>query len=346
MTAADSGDVAFLAPRAAKGPASLEQLMSVIQTHLQADPKNTQLAQLGSKVELMMNGGMTQANFASIIAMVKQTIQIMKMEQTEDDRHKSWCETEIVKNKQELKTSEEQQEDLKQKVAQATSVLDEVNKGIKETRQDLAYIQEQRGAAQKARLEEQRAYDGNIVELKQAQQALYKAINVLDAVYGQLKQSLVQVGHMSQGVSSGGVPPPPETWTEKYDGQGGGQNVLQMLAEIGEDLVKQEEEAVNEEKQAKAEYDQNMKDYDEDTRLKQEQLVSKSGIKAKLELNLENYETDLDQLEDTIDSLRKQQLELHTSCDFILKNHAERKRQRDAEVSNMGEAIKLLEAER
>merc|ERR1719235_1830899 len=111
-------------------------------------------------------------------------------------------------------------------------------------------------------------------------------------------------------------------------------------------MVRQEQEAQKEEEQAKKEYAQNMMDYDEDQRLKQEQLVSRSSIQAKLELNKENDESDLDQLQDTLDSLRKQQLELHSSCDFILKNHAERKRMRDAEAANMQEAIKLLEAER
>merc|ERR1719405_138053 len=158
-----------------------------------------------------------------------------------------------------------------------------------------------------------------MVETKQAQQALYKAIVVMQDVYGKNPALLIQAKSLrswkASTAGSGSVPPPPETWTDKYEGQGGGKNVLQMLAEIGEDLVRQEEEAKKEEAHAEQEYKQNMIDYDEDTRLKQEQLVSRSGIAAKLELTKENAETDLDQLEETLDSLNKQKLELHTSCD-------------------------------
>merc|ERR1719310_487476 len=142
------------------------------------------------------------------------------------------------------------------------------------------------------------------------------------------------------------VPPAPETWTTPYTGQGGGKNILQMLAEIGEDLVHQEEEAKKEEEEAKAAYEQNMKDYDEDTRLKQEQLVSRSALKAKLELQKENFESDLDACLEALESLRAQRVELAGSCNFILKHHGERKQLRDAEIANMGEAIKVLEAER
>merc|ERR1719387_639305 len=345
---ASRDDITFMAPRAARGPVSLQQLMTVIQTHLQADPKNVQLGQLAEKVKTMMDGGLTKSNFASIIGMVKQTLQIMKMEQGEDDRHKSWCESEIEKNTQELKDNEEQKTSLTQEVEALENQLAQVNKEIEQLRHDLDLIREQRSDAQKTRLEEQRAYDGEMVELKQAQQALYKAIVVLQEVYGKAP-ALVQKEAKARAVRAlavGGVPPPPETWTEKYDGQDAGKSILQMLAEIGEDMVHQEEEAKLEEEQAKAQYEKNMADYDEDSQLKQEQLVSRSGIAAKLELNKENDESDLDQLEDTLDSLRKQQLELHTGCDFILKNHAERKRMRDAEAANMQEAIKLLEAER
>merc|ERR1719326_832536 len=140
-----------------------------------------------------------------------------------------------------------------------------------------------------------------------------------------------------QARSSGKVPPAPDTWTEPYEGQEGGKNILQMLAEIGEDLVRQQEEAKKEEEEAKKTYEQNMKDYDEDTRLKQEMLVSNSALKA---------EGDLDAVEEALDSLRAQRLELAGSCNFIVKNHAERKKLRGAEVANMKEAIQVLEAER
>merc|ERR1719284_110675 len=115
-------------------------------------------------------------------------------------------------------------------------------------------IVKQRNEATKTRLEEQRNYDGELVELKEAQQALYKAIKVLQAVYGEEKALLQQ--RTMQARSSGNVPPPPETWTGPYEGQEGGKNILQMLAEIGEDLVKQVEEAKTEEEEAKKTYEQ------------------------------------------------------------------------------------------
>ena len=70
--------------------------MDIIQSHLQQNPKNVALNQLASKVKLLMDGGMTKENFHAIVAVVKQTINVMGMEQKEDDGHLSWCNSEIA----------------------------------------------------------------------------------------------------------------------------------------------------------------------------------------------------------------------------------------------------------
>jgi hypothetical protein len=322
--------------------ATLEKFMGVIQSHLQQNPRNTALSQLASKVKLLLDGGMTKENFHAIVAVVQQTITVMGMEQKEDDDHLSWCNSEIAQCEAGTQMNEEEEKNLKVAIEGYDNQLQTVNAMIAQLKKEMAEIVVQRNDATKTRLEEQRNYDSELVELKEAQQALYKAIKVLQEVYGEQKALLQQRTAQARG----NVPPAPETWTAPYEGQEGGKNILQMLAEIGEDLVKQEDEAKKEEEEAKKTFDQNMKDYDEDTRLKQEQLVSNSALKAKLELQRETAEGDLDSVEEALDSLRAQRLELAGSCNFIIKNHAERKRLRAAEVGNMNEAISVLEAER
>lgn len=341
LKASTAGQGMFLSPKPAGGQ-NLDQLMSVIQTHLQADPSNKQLGFLAVKVKSMMDGGATQSDFKALIAMVKQTIEIMVMEQKEDNTHKTWCETEITKNTADLKDQEEQKTALTQEIDNLDSQLKEVNEEITQLRDDIAEIVKQRDQSTKTRLEEQHNYDGEMVELREAEQALYRAIQVLQAVYGSTP-ALVQAAKRRSSMS---VAPPPSTWAGDYKGAEGGKNILQMLAEIGEDLVRQQADSEKNEKQAKADYEQNMMDYESDTRLKQERLVSQSSLKAKMELNKENDESDLDQVEETLDSLNKQKLELHTSCDFILKNHEERERLRSADIANMKAAINILAAER
>jgi len=291
-----------------------------------------------------MDGGMTKENFHAIVAVVQQTITVMGMEQKEDDDHLSWCNSEIAQCEADTKQNEEDETALKTQIEGYDNQLDAVNAQIAQLRKEMKEIVNQRNEATKTRLEEQRNYDAELVELKEAQQALYKAIKVLQAVYGEEKALLQQ--RTNQAQTQGRVAPPPDTWTAPYEGQEGGKNILQMLAEIGEDLVKQQEEAKKEEEEAKKTYEQNMKDYDEDTRLKQEMLVSNSALKAKVELQRETAEGDLDAVEEALDSLRAQRLELAGSCNFIVKNHAERKRLRDAEIANMNEAIEVLNAER
>lgn len=342
QTAATVRQTSFLPASSSTG--TLEKFMDVIQNHLQQTPQNTALNQLASKVKLLLDGGMTKENFHAIVAVVKQTINVMGMEQKEDDDHLSWCNEEIAQCEADTKQNEEDEKNLKIAIEGYENQLKTVNAQIAQLNKEIKEIVVQRNDATKTRLEEQRAYDAELVELKNAQQALYKAIKVLQGVYGEEKALLQQ--RTAQAQARGLVAPPPETWTGEYKGAEGGKNILQMLAEIGEDLVAQQEEAKKEEEEAKKTFEQNLKDYDEDTRLKQEQLVSNSALKAKLELQLETAEGDLDSVEEALESLRAQRLELAGSCNFIIKNHAERKKLRAAEVANMNEAINVLNAER
>merc|ERR1719313_583278 len=268
-----------------------------------------------------MNGGATQTDFKALVHVIEQTIQIMHMEQKEDETHKKWCDQEIATNAADLKEQGEQKVTLTQDVENIDSQLKDVNEEIALLRKNIQEIVDQRDAATKTRQEEQHNYDGQVVELREAEQALYRAIQVLQQLYGADPALLQRQGARARArgrysaqqraLAGGRVAPPPDTWVAPYDGQEGGKNILQMLAEIGEDIVHQQAESEKAEKEAIAEYNQDMIDYESETRLKTERLVSQSSLKAKLELNKENNEADLDQIEETLVSLRQQQLELH-----------------------------------
>merc|ERR1719311_81605 len=165
----------------------LEKIMNVIQSHIQGNPKNTALVQLAGKVKLLMDGGMTKENFHAIVAVVQQTITVMGMEQKEDDEHLDWCNKEIAQCEADTKQNEEDEKALKIQIEGYDNQLQTVNAQIAQLRKDMQKIVEQRNEATKTRMQEQRNYDGELVELKQAQQALYKAIKVLQAVYGEEK---------------------------------------------------------------------------------------------------------------------------------------------------------------
>merc|ERR1719460_2075431 len=157
--------------------------MNVIQSHIQGNPKNTALVQLAGKVKLLMDGGMTKENFHAIVAVVQQTITVMGMEQKEDDDHLSWCNEEIAQCEADTAQNDEDEKNLKIAIEGYENQLKTVNAQIAQLNKEIKEIVVQRNDATKTRLEEQRAYDAELVELKNAQQALYKAIKVLQGVY-------------------------------------------------------------------------------------------------------------------------------------------------------------------
>merc|ERR1719321_1529917 len=122
----------------------LEKLMDVIQSHLQQNPQSTALVQLAGKVKLLLDGGMTKDNFHAIVAVVKQTIQVMSMEQKEDDNHLTWCNSEIAQCEADTKQNEEDEKALKTQIEGIDNQLDTVNAQIAQLRKEMQEIVNQR----------------------------------------------------------------------------------------------------------------------------------------------------------------------------------------------------------
>merc|ERR1719160_1014894 len=348
-----SSSNSMLAPDRAQigsaGAPQLQQVAMVLANALRNNPRNRQLNLLAVKVRSMMMGGMKKQDYRMIIMVIQKTIDIMGMEQSEDDRHKKWCTEELVKNKQETSMNEKSKEEIKNKIGSVEEQVKDVVKEMLELKSTVRKLIDSKNEATKARMEESKAASAEVTELQEAQQALYKAITVLQGVYGSALLQAHQpprptASELQQSATANGrVAPPPDTWVEGYEGkQQAGKNILQMLAEIGEDCVKQEAEVKKEEEEAKKAYEQTVKDVDEEVKAKQDVLVERSGLQARLELTQETLEGDLEGVEDALDELEKQALELHGSCDFMLKNYDERKKLRSAEVENMKKAIDIL----
>merc|ERR1719359_1600552 len=91
-----------------------------------------------------------------------------------------------------------------------------------------------------------------------------------------------------------GGDPAPETPSGEYKGAAGGRNILKLLAQLGEDLVKEEEMQRKDEETAKTAFDQLQAQTATNRKLKSDQLLMRREQIARLTQTQDGFSSDLD----------------------------------------------------
>jgi septal ring factor EnvC (AmiA/AmiB activator) len=282
-----------------------------------------------------------------VIQVINKQIEIIDMEQADDDQKFTWCKSEGAKLAQTQKVKKDEIADLTAQIGNIDGDLkmlkDEASTLAKETDE----LDRLLADAGRQRADESSSFDEGIAELKAAQQALVKAIQVLEGFYGQ--QALLQAETAARQPQSNvqisteyyeGSDPPP-TPTGDYTGAPGGQNILKLLATLGEDLVKEEEMQRKDEETAKEAYNALAAQTATNRKLKSEQLLMRREQIATLEQNQDMLTNDLDSAKELLGELRSRELDLAKDC-YILDEYDRRKSLRGGEREAMNKAIQIL----
>jgi len=103
-----------------------------------------------------------------------------------------------------------------------------------------------------------------------------------------------------------------------------------------------EEEALKAEKEAIGAYEVTVAETKASVDEKAKDIATKQGTKAKLEEELVETTKDKDEVVVELEDLSKYNAELHTSCDYVLKNFDIRQKARDEEVEALKQAKAIL----
>jgi len=325
-------------------------VLKYVQELAKANPQHTLLAQLAVKLE----GMSAEGKFERVIQVIQKQIQIIDMEQGEDDKKMTWCKEETARTTDAIALKQKEKADFEAQIgntnADLTLLKDEVSSLAKETDE----IRRQLDDAGRQRGDERSSFDTMMAELKTAQTALVKAIQVLEGFYGQ--QSLLQQQSaaasamrqqtqvnqlVDQQASAGSYEGKPSTPDGAYKGAAGGRSILKLLGSIGQDLVHEEEARRASEKEAQETYDQLVAQTQVNTKLKQDQLLQRREQIARLEQTRDQFQSDSDDALNLINELKKRQLDLAKNC-YILETYAKRKEMRGNERNAMEHAIQIL----
>jgi hypothetical protein len=294
-----------------------------------ARTKNPELSVLATSVELDA--------FTKVKKAIDDMIAMLKVQQEEEVKKTDWCKAEIQQNEMETAKAEDLKSDLEAEVAELAQTIKELEKGIADNHAAIAELQTELQRATENRIKENLDYQKTVADQTVTIAVLKKALDRLATYYG--SAAFLQREKRAAAQAKKQTPPVPQM---EYKPNSGSTGVMQMI----EKLIYEAKALVAESKKAEGEaqsaYETMIADTNGSVAALQADIVSKTEAKAT------NIKTKLAKEEDIADTVKeleglyKYNADLHSECDYVLKNFMVRQEARAEEIEALQQATQIL----
>merc|ERR1719335_546436 len=250
-------------------------------------------------------------------------------EKEEEISHKDWCIEEFSNAEKETALKTKDHDFLVSKVDRLNEEIASLSRDIDTLTAEIADMAVQIKRAGEDREMENKEFQATVADQRATSKLLTKTLSILQDFYG---KAFLQ--------EPAGPPPPAGFEAYKKNQASGG--VMGMIQQIIDDAKAMEAEAIRSEEDAQKAYEDFVKETNASIEAKSKDIVNKSETKAKAEADLveakENKEAAMLELE----QLANYKAELHSSCDFVMKNFEIRQTARDEEIEALKQAKAIL----
>merc|ERR1719482_450093 len=273
--------------------------------------------------------------FTRVKKAIDDMIAQLGQEKADEIKHKDFCIEEFNDNLHETEDKTRTKNDQVAKIEDLTMTIDTLTKEIETLKAEIAEMQVQRKRAGENREKENSEFQQTVADQRATAKLLKAALTFLEGFYG--KAALMQLGQKQEPV---GPPPPPGFKAHNKNKSSGG--VMGMIQQIIDDTKAMEAETIRAEEDSQKAYEDFVKDTNTSIEAKSKEIVNKSEHKAQAEADKAEAEKELAAVELELEQLANYNLELHQSCDFVLKNFDLRQTARDEEIEALKQAKAIL----
>jgi len=265
--------------------------------------------------------------FVRVKKAIDDMITQLMAEKVDEIKHKDFCVEEFNTNlvQTERKEAEKQDllaliEDLQLQIKTLTGEIDTLVSEIAELNLNM-----KRGGEDREK--ENKEFQAVVADQRASQKLLTAALDILKGVYD---KALLQEGQA----------PPAEFKEYKKNENSGG--VMGMIQTIINDAKTMEAEVIRAEEDAQKAYEDFVKDSNASIQEKTKSQVNKDEERAKATEDLNQATQDKEAALLELEQLSNYNAELHSSCDFIMKNFEIRQTGRDEEIEALKQAKGIL----
>merc|ERR1719337_560529 len=299
------------------------KLLSAVAHKLQ----NPRLATLAVRVRLDA--------FTRVKKAIDDMVSQLLKEKADEIKHRDFCVEEFNTNELQTEKKERAKQDLTAKIEDLDMTIKQLTEAIDTLKSEVAEMQVQLKRAGEDREKENKEFQTTVADQRATQKLLTAALNILKGFYAKkAKAALLQTSEPA------GPPPPPGFEAYKKNAAAGG--VMGMIQQIINDAKAMEAETIRSEEDAQKAYEDFVKDTNGSIEEKNADIVNKSEEKAKAEGDKVEAETEKEAVMTELEQLANYKAELHSSCDFVLKNFEIRQTARDQEIEALKQAKAIL----
>merc|ERR1719324_269065 len=260
--------------------------------------------------------------------------QLLK-EKADEIKHKDFCVDEFNTNELQTEKKEREKSDLTAKIEDLELTIKQLTEAIDQLKAEIAEMQVQLKRAGEDREKENKEFQMTVADQRASQKLLTAALNILKGFYGKKAKAA-----LLQKQEPAGPPPPPGFEAYKKNAAAGG--VMGMIQQIINDAKAMEAEVIRSEEDAQKAYEDFVKDTNNSIEEKSKDIVNKSETKAKAEADLVEAKENKEAVMLELEQLANYKAELHSSCDFVMKNFEIRQTARDEEIEALKQAKAIL----
>jgi len=274
--------------------------------------------------------------FTRVIKAIDDMIAQLLKEKEDEIKHKDFCTDELNQNAYQTEEKEREKQDLADKIADLELTIKTLTEEINNLKAQIAEMQVQMKRAGEDREKENREFQLTVADQRSTQKLLQSALAILEQFYGKAKAE----GSLLQRQEPAGPPPPPGFQTYRKNEASGG--VMGMIQQIMNDAKAMEAEAIKSEEDAQKAYEAFVTETNASIEAASNSIANKSEERANTEAELVETKESKEAVELELEHLSNYNAELHTACDFVLKNFEVRQTARDEEVEALKQAKAIL----
>lgn len=261
-------------------------------------------------------------------------IEQLLVEKEDEVKHKDWCTSSINKNNRETESTDRDRTNEEARIENLKTTIQALTDKIHTLESEIAELQVQLKRAGEDREKQNAEFQVVLNDQREAQRMLKQALTFLNNFYDK------KTG--GTGFSQEPVGPPPPTGFKDYKKNAGAQGVLAMIAQIIADTKAMEAELIHDEDEAQKGYESIVKETNRSLTAKNDQKVDSQADRASNEGELNQAQNNHAGLVRELEQLANHNADLHSSCDFVLKNFDIRQKGRDQEVEALRQAKAIL----
>jgi hypothetical protein len=306
--------------RMARGQAAARLRRAAIKSR---DPR---LVMLATSVELDA--------FTKVKKAIDDMIAKLKLQQEDEVKKSDFCKAEFHETEMTTTKTEDHRADLEAKEAELEQAIKTLGEEIVAAQAQISELQVNLQRANEDRKAENLEFQTTVSDQMATVVVLEKALDRLSQYYKkQDEEALVQV--------QGGRQTPPVPQAEYAPSKGAG-GVMSMIEKLVQEANTMTADARKAEGEAQAAYEQTVTDTNNSVAASQKEVVTKTKDKTQATKDHQQTGSDIIDTVKELEGLSKYTAELHSECDYVLKNFEVRQKARAEEIESLQQAKQVL----